>query len=364
MPVIPLPENPSLEHLKKQAKFIHKQFKAGDGMAVDLVGEFHPRLGQDTIIRFKRADAYLVVARLYGFPSWPDMRNHVRTVSAHSRADTADDQPASAADRFAAMACVSYSDVDVVGRIQDAQRMLDADPTLGLSSIACAATTGNHGRVIALIDADPSMVNEPCGPSQWSPLLYCTYSRVVSDPPVCSTIETVRALLDRGADPNAGFLWRGLVPPFTALTGALGYGEQDQPPHPDAMALARLLLEAGADPNDGQALYNNGLAGTARDDPRHLELLVEFGLGTKQNGPWYERFGSKLTPPEELLYDELGVAASRGLPLRMRYLVGLELDLGRRVGRSNQTPLQLAAQNGHLDVITVLVEGGVNTTEA
>lgn len=170
-------------------------------------------------------------------------------------------------------------------------------------------------------------------------------------------------LLEHGADPNAGFLWRGLLPPFTALTGALGRGEQDQPRHPLASALARLLLEAGADPNDGQALYNNGLAGTARDDPSHLALLTEFGLGTDRSGPWYRRFGSQLTAPSELLDDELEVAALRGLSNRMRFLVNLGLDLERGVGRSGRTPIRLATEGGHREVADLLTAAGVATSE-
>ena len=72
-----------------------------------------------------------------------------------------------------------------------------------------------------------------------------------------SAVAVARLLLEHGADPNAGYLWEGLIPPFTALTGALG-GGGTIPKHPEELALARLLLEAGADANDGQALYNQG----------------------------------------------------------------------------------------------------------
>ena len=92
------------------------------------------------------------------------------------------------------------------------------------------------------------------GPYRWEPLLYLTYARLpLSDGR--SPLAVARLLLQHGADPNAGYLWEGLIPPFTALTGVLG-GGGTIPPHPQELALARSLFEAGADANDGQAIYN------------------------------------------------------------------------------------------------------------
>ncbi len=355
VPSVPLPENASLEHLKKQAKLVGELVAAGDDGALAMVDEFHSRLtGGDARPRFKRSDAQLVIARLYGFSGWSALRAHLRGVEQFGRADTADHDPDEEPDRFVALACVSYSEHDPGERVDLARRMLVADPELATSSIAAMATSGNHRALAELIAQQPSAVDESCGPNQWPPLLYAVYSRILPDGGRLSTLETARLLLDNGADPNAGFLWRGLVPPFTALTGAFGHGEADQSPHPDAFALARALLAAGADPNDGQTLYNNGLAGSGHDDSTHLQLLVEFGLGADAAGPWYQRFGPKLTAPAELLFDELETAAHRGLPNRMRYLVSLGLDLDRPVGRSRQTPRQLAERKGHLEVLAVL----------
>lgn len=365
MPTLPLPEHASLEHLRKQAKLVRQLVAAGDEGVFDLLREFHPRCADvspaSPPANFKLADAQLTVARLYGHPSWTKLRDHVALVDVHTRPDPADVETPDDDSRLISLACVTYNEGhDPRERIEAAHALFHRDPQLATTSLAALATVGNHSVVAEWIAADPTLVNAACGPNQWPPLLYCCYSRLdITDR---STITTAQVLLDAGADPNAGFLWRGLVPPFTALTGAFGRGELDQPPHPAANGLARSLLEAGADPNDGQSLYNNGLAGTAHDDPAHLELLVEYGLGAASTGPWYRSFGDRLTPPAELLYDELEVAAHRGLPNRMRYLVTLGLDLHRPVGRSGQTPRQLAMQAGHDDVLAVLAAAGV--TEA
>ena len=327
-----------------------------------MVAEFHPRPPEDKTA-FKRSDAQLVMARFYGFPSWNALRDHVAEIERYARPDTADAEHDDVVDRFVALSCVSYGHDRPSERVAEAAAMLEANPDLASATPASMAVAGNHGGLanhFGEIDKQQlgDAVDEPCGPNQWSLLLYAAYSRVSIDAAGEPGLETVRLLLELGANPNAGFLWRGLVPPFTALTGAFGWGECDQPAHRDRLELARILLEAGADPNDGQALYNNGLAGSARDDHSHLELLVDFGLGTDQGGPWYERFGSRLTSPDNLLYDELEVAAHRGLPGRMRFLVGLGLDLQRGVGRSNLTPMALATAKGHEEIIGILAAAG------
>ncbi len=357
MPSIPLPEDASLEHLKNQAKLVHELVGSSDDGALAMVDEFHPRLtAAEATERFKRSDAQLVIARFYGFSSWSTLRTHVSGVDEFRRPDIADGEPDDPGDRFVALACVSYAHHDPIERAARAHETLAGDPSLATGSIAAMAVVGDHRTLAETIEGKPELIDGECGPNRWPPLLYACYSRIDSVDSTRSTLEVARVLLAAGADPNAGFLWRGLVPPFTALTGAFGRGEIDQPPHHDAVALARLLLEAGADPNDGQTLYNNGLAGSAHDDPTHLRLLMEFGLGTDVDGPWYERFGSQLTAPIELLYDELEIAAHRGLPNRMHYLLTLGLDLDRPVGRSRQTPRELAERKGH-DAVLALLDG-------
>jgi hypothetical protein len=62
MPTRPLPNNPSLEYLRKDAKRLRASVLSGDIDALVHVKEFHPRADR-AIPRFSRADAQLVTAR-------------------------------------------------------------------------------------------------------------------------------------------------------------------------------------------------------------------------------------------------------------------------------------------------------------
>ena len=137
-------------------------------------------------------------------------------------------------------------------------------------------------------------------------------------------MAVARLLLEHGADPNAGYLWEGLVPPFTALTGALGGGGR-MPLHPEQIALARVLLEAGADANDGQALYNRGWGADPQEE--WLELLFEFGLGSGDGGPWRRRFGERQDSPQKMLEDLL-------IALRERWSAGMWVTMDIRPATS------------------------------
>lgn len=75
-----LPERANLEQLKKQARELLDQVRSGDRPASARVRAFHPRLrgkrGLDAAA-FALSDAQLVIAREYGFASWPKLKNHL-----------------------------------------------------------------------------------------------------------------------------------------------------------------------------------------------------------------------------------------------------------------------------------------------
>jgi hypothetical protein len=83
-----LPATPNLEHLRKQAKDLLAAYQDDDSTAVSLFQQHLPRsvgaLPANRPSGFKLSDAQLVLAREYGFPSWPKLKSHVQVVSAQT----------------------------------------------------------------------------------------------------------------------------------------------------------------------------------------------------------------------------------------------------------------------------------------
>ena len=83
MPVQPLPDNPSLENLRKQAKGLRKAASASEPDALARVREFHPR-PDEALQKFSLHDAHLVIARSHGFASWSKLKKYLEVVDQHS----------------------------------------------------------------------------------------------------------------------------------------------------------------------------------------------------------------------------------------------------------------------------------------
>src|SRR6185436_8451511 len=110
MPTRNLPNDPHLDHLRKQAKTLLKQVRAGDAEAVALADQFHPVQSL--------ADAQLVIARSYGFPSWPRIVRHLELVDQYSRSPHRQsiggplDTPEQRAEEFLRLATLHYGQDD------------------------------------------------------------------------------------------------------------------------------------------------------------------------------------------------------------------------------------------------------------
>lgn len=369
MPPRGLPGNANLEQLRNGAKSFQRAVRVGDAGAAAVVREFHPRLagaqpGSPELAGFTRADAQLVVARSFNFPSWPRLKAYLETVSAYARAPH--DQPVGGpiandgelADEFLRLACLNYGNDDPARRRRAAE-LLSANPQLASASIYTAAAAGDVEAARSLLESDPSCVDREGGPFDWVPLLYVAYSRIGNRPLGASSVEVARLLLDAGADPNAGYLWEGLSPPSTALTGALGSSEPDPRPQEHGLALARLLLERGADPNDSQALYNEN----PDSYDEWIELLLEFGLGTGDGGPWHRRLAPALESPRDMVEDALKAAAGNGFTHRVRVVLDHGADPNgygtRHPVYHGRSALEEAALHGYPEIVAMLEQAGL-----
>jgi hypothetical protein len=72
-----LPAKPNLEHLKNQAKELLHAFQQGEAAAKERFAA----LSASSASLPKLADALHVVARAYGFPSWPKLKEHVESLT-------------------------------------------------------------------------------------------------------------------------------------------------------------------------------------------------------------------------------------------------------------------------------------------
>lgn len=82
--VRPLPSAPSLEYERKEAKTLLKQMRAGGADALRRVHAAHPVALRDRGPReLKLADAQHVIAREYGFASWPRLVEYFEEMERH-----------------------------------------------------------------------------------------------------------------------------------------------------------------------------------------------------------------------------------------------------------------------------------------
>lgn len=367
-----LPDNPSLTRLRDDARRLQRHVADGDPDALALVREHHPRpdtaLGAD---RFALHHAQLTVARRYGFSGWPALVHYLEAAADLSVDPSRfDENTADPADQFCALAVLRYDESDAPPRRTAAAEMLRSDPGLVSRHVWAAAAASDPHAVSAFLRAEPSLASAAGGPFGWTPLMYLTYSRVAHG----DSLAAATVLLDAGADPNAGYLWRGMATPFTVLTGVFGEGEQGprrQPRHPSATELADLLLRRGAHPVDQQTLYNRMF----RPDDSHLELLFSHGLADAGRSHWELRLGEAMETRAQMWHRQVTWAAENGFADRLALLgrhgidvSGVDPVLPRLPDDPNYrdadgaTALHHAAWSGDLELIRRLLDAGADPT--
>jgi uncharacterized protein len=199
---------------------------------------------------------------------------------AHDRETNHDERVA----RFLEFACWDHrvhSQADHRMYDRAAQRLLSQHPEIARDSLYTAIVCGDVEEFERILTECPEKANAPGGTRGWPPLLYLCFTRFSHPPTIDNAPVIARALLDRGADPNAYYM--AVNSRYSALVGIAGEGEQDSPRQPQAKALFQLLLERGAQPFDLQVLYNTHFRG---DVLWWLELVYAHTVKTGQKALW------------------------------------------------------------------------------
>lgn len=245
-----LPQRPNLEQLKKQAKEFHRALQTGDADALRRFRAVHPQSAgkPSSSWAFSLNDAYFVLAREYGYSSWPKLKRRIEMlndpIAVFLRAAISGDQPTA---------------LDVLG--ENAAEIK--------TDFICACILGETNIVKAMLIHDPSLAKNSLGPKQVEALYYLCFSRFhrESEAQAQGILTIAQMLLEQGANPNASVQAGSWTP--TALYGASSEARN--------AALTKLLLEAGANPNDNESLYH----ATENDDHTCLTLLLKFNAAPK-----------------------------------------------------------------------------------
>ncbi len=305
----PLPERPNLRHLKDQAK--------------DLLNSG----GADSL-----TDAQFKIARLYGFASWPKLKEHV----------------------------------DAVEEFSKLKRAIDTNDLEGVTT---------------LMSGNPALHRAPLGYGKNGPLTWVAECRVPWEPPSPKRLAIARWMIENGSDVHQGgdgpLMRAALVGhriPMMELLVSHGADVNAEwsgyypiifaPCETVQPASLKWLLEHGANPNCARP--GRKYAGTALDQviasysrSRELgacvDILLDAGGVTKYNLP----------PVLDLLRDRLDrLAEQLGADPALVDCRFPELDFGvtgaRQLTLQGATLLHVAAEYGRVEAAKLLLDRGAD----
>jgi hypothetical protein len=327
MPVRRLPANPSLDHLKYQAKDLLKDHAARDAAAAQRIREFHPRFTHSTDAEIfaaplKLSDAQLTIARGSGFPNWTRLKLHIEKPSKADKLNLPHHE-----------------------RIEDpvfrrAVDLIDAGDIAGLR---------------AHLQQHPKLVHQHVNFEGSNYFASPTLIQFIAENPVrrgklpANIVEITKILLDAH-------------PALSELNETLGLVATGRVPreYRVQVPLIDLLVDYGANPNG--ALH----AAAAHGEMEAVHALIK--RGARLDLPVAAALG-RIEDFRRLLPSASPEDRHRALAFSSQFghnqIVRLLLDAGEDPNRynppgahSHSTPLHQAALAGHIEVVRLLVERG------
>lgn len=327
MPVKRLPQNPSLVHLKYQAKDLLKEHAARDPRVAQRIREFHGDFQNATdaeifAAKFSLSDAQLTIAREHGFPSWTRLKRHI--------------EKPTLADQLHLPHHERIEDT----RFRRAVELLDAGDVTGLR--AYLSKHPDLSRQHAVFEGGNYFRNP-------------TLLEFVAENPVRhgklpkDIVEVAKTIIDAGVnqpalDETLLLVATGMVPRQCQVQGALIDLLCDRGAKPDSASLAAALHGEFEGLN---ALLRRGA---------NIDLPIAAALGRTEET-------RRLLPQAAGLDRHLALtlAASYGHVEIVRMLLDAGEDPNRYNppgGHSHTTPLHQAAGAGHEAVVRLMVERG------
>ena len=330
MPVRRLPSNPSLDHIRYQAKDLLKEHVAGDLGVAQKIREFHPRFRKATDAeifdaRLNLSDAQFTIAREYGFPSWARLKAHIEKPTISDQLHLAhQERIEDPAFRHAVWL------VDV-GDAAGLARHLKQHPNLVRQHVVFEG--GNYFRNPTLLE----FVAE-------NPIRHGTLPQNI--------VEVAKVILDAGAERSA--LNETLM---LAATGSVARECRSQIP------LINLLCQYGADPSsaiEAAALHGEFTAVDAlMNRGARITLPVAAALGRmddfRRQFPLSDKVERHLAFALASQFDRVEI---------VRFLLDSGEDPNRYNpvgGHSHATPLHQASLGGYAELVRLLLERGART---
>jgi ankyrin repeat protein len=364
MPERHLPVRPSLRRLKQEAKSLHRAIRSGESAALADLARFHPASIHPG--KAKLADAYLVLARSYGFSSWPRLL----------------------------LACARPKDGGRAGIIKSGELDAAADPATW--DAISAAADGDTAALRHLLRRNPKLARAEFW---YTPAIHFAVRE--------GHAEAVQLLLESGADPEWNGLHQGslidmarerghavvaeLLAHARNRRGRVAARPADHPVHVAACngdvlavrelldgdphltelgnaagatllhiacrrgdaAMVGLLLERGANVHAVQSAAA-GLSGGLWTDLQAIDLAI-----------WHSRRRSGDDSIARMLLErgathDLTVAAALGHRDRVRQLLDQDPTRIRGTRPSGRRPLSAAIEFGHDDIARLLLERGAD----